>query len=335
MRPFLQAKATAFVKTELGTGPLRVLMVACEGAVSPPILAASPFGPFDLRPCGGLDAASERLAADRFDAVVVAARTVDARRLPVWPALSQAVAEPALLVLTTDEPGADLVMLLARRGVQDVLPISTDPVEALPRALRLAVERKVQDRLARKAYATDLLTGLPNQGQLIEHVNQLIALRQREPAPMAVLALRVEGLATTEARLGRESANVLRRKIGVRLRVGVRSSDVVASIGVDMFAVLLSKFQDPQDADRVAAKLAASLHPPFSVSGSDMAVAVAIGIAHYPYDGKDAATLLRRAVGLCASSQAQGRAGFASREERAPGALPSAANDDQGSDGTK
>ena len=39
-----------------------------------------------------------------------------------------------------------------------------------------------------------------------------------------------------------------------------------------------------------------------------MAVAVAIGIAHYPYDGKDAATLLRRAVGLCASSQAQGRA---------------------------
>ena len=196
-----------------------------------------------------------------------------------------------------------------------------------PPAVSLAIERKAQERLVRKAYATDLMTGLPNQSQLIEHVNQLIALREREPAPMALVALRIEGLASAEARLGGESANVLRRKIAVRLRVGVRASDVVASLGADSFAVLCPKFQDPQDAERVAAKLSAALHPPFSVSGSDVVVAVACGVAHYPQDGKDATVLLRRATGLAGSTLAQGRDGFANREG---GGSASAANDPPG-----
>jgi hypothetical protein len=37
---------------------------------------------------------------------------------------------------------------------------------------------------------------------------------------MALIVLRIEGLAATEARLGTESANVLRRKVAVRLRSG-------------------------------------------------------------------------------------------------------------------
>ena len=325
----LFCEATSVKTGSTTSPPLRVLMVTCGAATPPAIAPASPFGPFTLQACDGLDAAAQALSQGGFDAVLVAARTVDARRLLNWPALSLAATDPALIVLTTDEPGAELAVLLARRGVQDVLPLAIDAVDALPRALRLSIERKAQEQLTRKAYATDLKTGLPNQSQLIEHVNQLLALREREPAPMALVALRIEGLATAEARLGGESANVLRRKIAVRLRVGVRSSDVVASIGNDAFAVLLPKLQDPQDAERVAAKLASALHPPFAIAGSDVAIAVATGVAQFPHDGKDALALLRRASGLASSAQAQGRNGFVNREER-PGVAPAAANDDQG-----
>jgi diguanylate cyclase (GGDEF)-like protein len=298
----------------MSNAALRVLLVTGEGTTLPALAPASAFGPFDVHVSADLDSAAARLAIDHFDAIIIAMRTVDARKLLQWPALSQATLEPALIVLTTDEPGAGLATQLVRKGIQDVLPLSIDAVDALPRAVRLAVERKGQERLTRKAYATDLMTGLPNQSQLVEHANQLIALREREPAPMALLVLRVEGLAGAEARFGAESANVLRRKIAVRLRVGVRASDVVASLGIDSFAVLLPKFQDPQDADRVAAKLASALHPPFAMSGGEVSIAVACGVAHYPADGKDASTLLRRAAGLAASSQAQGRAGFGAAE---------------------
>lgn len=315
----------------MGSPVLRVLMVECAGAPLPAIAAASPFGPFEWVSCAGLDSAVQHLATEPFDAVLIAARTIDARGLLHWPALAQAVADPALLVLTTDMPGADLTLLLAQRGVQDVLPLSTDALEALPRALRLAVERKAQERVARKSYATDLMTGLRSQSQLIEHANQLLALREREPAPMGMLALRIEGLGAVQAMLGREALNALRRKIAVRLCMGVRASDVVASIGEDVFAVLLSKFQDPQDAERVASKLTASVYLPFALAGKEVSVSVAIGVALCPPDGKDAAALLRRAVGLAASAQAQGPAGPSDHPQRS-GSGPSgaAANDDQG-----
>ncbi len=298
---------------------LRVLMVAGPGAAVPSISAASAFGPFEFEPCDGLDEAAQRLAAGRFDAVLVAARTPDARKLLSWSALSQATSDPALLVLTVDEPGAELATLLVRQGAQDVLSLAIDPVDALPRAIRLAVERKSQDRLVRKAYATDLTTGLPNQSQLLEHLSQLIALREREPAPMALLALRLEGLGDAQARLGIEPARVVRRKIAVRLRAGLRASDVVASVGADAFAVLLPRFHDVRDAGHVAAKLALALRAPFMIAGQQVMLAAACGVAHYPGDGKDAAALLRRALGLAASAPAEGAAAAYSQ--------PPAAND--------
>jgi GGDEF domain-containing protein len=143
---------------------------------------------------------------------------------------------------------------------------------------------------------------------------------------MVLLAVRIEGLATTEARLGRTAANALRRKVAVRLRVGLRAGDVVAALGPDLLGVLLPRVQDPHDAERVAAKLVLALKASFSLAGDEVTVAVAIGAAHYPRDGKDADLLLRRAIGLAAATQAVGRAGFADALERGT-CLPDAAND--------
>ena len=56
--------------------------------------------------------------------------------------------------------------------------------------------------------------------------------------------------------LGAESTNVLRREVAVRLRSGLRASDVVASIGADTFAVLLAWIDSPVEGSRVAGKLA-------------------------------------------------------------------------------
>jgi diguanylate cyclase (GGDEF)-like protein len=192
--------------------------------------------------------------------------------------------------------------------------------------LRLAVERKRLERAARKDYATDLSTGLPNHAQLLEHMTHLLALREREPAPMALLVLRIEGLSTTERALGSEAAQVLRRKLAVRLRAGLRASDVAASIGNDAFAVLLAWIDAPDDALRVAGKLALALQQPLRVAGQDQAVAVAVGVGQYPEHGRQTDELLRRAIGQATGSAPMGRAGFANRIERGGS---SAANDEE------
>ncbi|TXC65828.1 GGDEF domain-containing protein [Piscinibacter aquaticus] len=152
-----------------------------------------------------------------------------------------------------------------------------------------------------------MATGLPHRQQLVEHMSHLIALRERQPAPMAILVLRIEGIETAAARLGHEAANVLRRKIAVRLRAGVRASDVVASLGDDSYAVLLAALLAPGDAAHVGAKLLTQLRKPFQVAGQEVSVSAALGIALHLRDGAQPEALLARASALAAAAPAEGR----------------------------
>ena len=288
-----------------------------------PDLSTSAYGPFVVHEVPSFDELAAALGGQHYDAIVLRQTRPDGlRQLAGWAGLARAVLDAAVLVVAP-EPASAEALRLVQLGVQDVLPPHDAHPAALARAARLAVERKRLERTARKAYATDLATGLPNHSQLMEHMNHLLALREREPAAMALLALRVEGLAATESRLGTESANVLRRKVAVRLRSGLRASDVVASVGVDSFAVLLAWIDDAGSGERVAVKLAQSLQRPFTVAGQDVAVAVCVGVAQFPQHGKDADSLLRRALGQAGEGRALGRSGLS---PHAPGTA--AANDD-------
>lgn len=293
--------------------PLRLL---CVGTVAD--LSDSPWGPFEPRACADLDAAAAALRERGVDALCLAlASDADAQRLPQWAALAHATLDAAVVVVVPRATPA-LAQALLERGVQDVLAQADADAAALGRALRLGVARKALERAARKAYAIDLATGLPNHAQLLEHMTHLLALREREPAPMALLVLRVEGLTAVAAQLGVEAANVLRRKVAVRLRAGLRASDVVASIGSDAFAVLLAWIDEHASSRRVADKLATALQQPYAVAGSAASLAVAVGLADYPEHGRDAQALLRRAVGQASSVASLGADGQARRAELAP-----------------
>lgn len=292
--------------------PIQLLFL---GATAPD-LSTSAYGPFVVTGVSSLEEVSHTLDAQSCDAIVL---TFDApagtTALGTWGGLSRAVLDAAVVVVAPEPDAADALRLL-RQGVQDVLPQREAGADAIARVVRLAVERKRVERVARKAYATDLSTGLPNHAQLMEHMTHLLALREREPAAMAVLAVRLEGLANTEARWGTEAANVLRRKAAVRLRSGLRASDVVASLGGDSFAVLLAWIDDSAAADGVATKLAQSLRRPFSVAGHELTLGVSVGVGQYPGHGKEADALLRKALAQAAGMAGSGPGGLAQRAER-------------------
>lgn len=290
-------------------------------------LADAPFGPFDLRRCANSIEALAKAQRDGASAVLVEAGA----GMAFIDAVVRSAADVAILVV---DPATDATASLGwwqwwQYGVQDVLAPADLGSASLPQRVRAAIERKRYERDTVKAhattYATDLETGLPHQQQLMEHISQLVALRERQPSPMALLVLRIEGLATTRARLGDPAAQVLRRKIAVRLRAGVRASDIVAALADDCYAVLLGAMLAAADAARVGAKLQLAMLEPFKIAGADVAVASALGIAQYPDDGSQPDALLRRAVGLAVSAPAQGRAGYANAAE---GGVTGAANDE-------
>ena len=228
------------------------------------------------------------------EAWVLALSAADAEGLAAWPALGSLCAESAVLVYTPALDAGSARSLLDA-GVQDVV-LQRDAA-SLPQRIALAVERKrLQSELV-KAHATDLRTGLPNRQQLIEHMSQLLALRERESRPVSLLVLRIDGLDGVEAGHGHEAANVVRRKVAVRLRAGVRASDVVASLGANVFAVLLSVMESQADTPRVIDKLVRAVREPFGVAGAQVGLSAAVGAAHFPQDGRQPETLLTHASG--------------------------------------
>ena len=260
------------------------------------------------------------LAGDQpYDAIVV-----DTSAVVVSADDVEAVAGRAALLAVVVEPDAEHALGWLRRGAEDVL----GPEELLGaggwRRVRFAAERRRRSDGREPAYATDPATGLPHRRQLLEHLSQLIALRERDPSPMAVLALRIEPPAGPGAEA---DLALLRRKVAVRLRAAVRASDVVAAIDADGFAVLLGSVLAPAEAVRVADKVARALGAPFTVGQEQRSVGVAIGIAHYPEDGHVADRLLRRALALAAVAPACNEAGPVALQD-ASGGLRAAANDE-------
>ncbi len=274
---------------------------------SPAILAAelgaTEWGRFKLQRCASLEEAALLLGEHPHDALLAALPSERAAGLTAWAALSHAVQEAAVLVLSPACP-APVALELLQRGVQDVVLQTQWGQHGLARSLRWAIERHRLDRSARKAYATDLDTGLPTRAQLLDHIHHLLALRQREPSPMALLVLRISGLSKVRERLGRESVNVLRRRLAVRLRAGVRASDVVVSLGSDSYGVLLASTEQPEDAERVALKLAAALQKPLHLAGQSLSVGARVGLSLYPGGAQDAETLLRQATNAAAHASA-------------------------------
>jgi len=123
--------------------------------------------------------------------------------------------------------------------------------------------------------------------------------------------LRIQGVPQAVTHLGGEAANVLRRKVAVRLRGGLRASDVVASLGTDLFAVMLGRVDMVADGEGVAAKLLRALEQPFVLAGRNCSLAAVAGLASYPVHGKEAKVLLQRATAQAAMLATVGEQGVA------------------------
>jgi GGDEF domain-containing protein len=272
----------------------------------------------------------EAATARENDVVLLHARDALAlAALPLRTGLAELAYDHAVVVAAAAADEAAEADLL-RLGIEAV--VDDHDEAALARALRHALVRKQYERAARTAYATDLATGLPHQAQLLEHMTQLLALREREVAPLVLIVLRIEGVAAAVARLGGDPTQIaalLRRKVAVRLRGGLRASDVVASLGPDLFAVLLGRVDAVTDGEGVAAKLLRAVsQQPFSVSGKVADLLAVYGLASYPTHGKDAATLLKRASAQAAGLATVGEQGVALTTVRSLAGAGGAANDE-------
>ncbi|MEJ2572464.1 MAG: EAL domain-containing protein [Gammaproteobacteria bacterium] len=155
---------------------------------------------------------------------------------------------------------------------------------------------RLRDRLRHQA-TTDSLTGLANRALWHDRVAQALAMARRTPAKHVVLmSLDLNRFKQINDSLGHPTGDLVLKQVANRLKDALRDSDTLARLGGDEFSVLLPAEEDERhSALTVSRKIQACFDAPFSVAGNELYLGVSIGIAAFPKDGRDGATLERHA----------------------------------------
>jgi diguanylate cyclase (GGDEF)-like protein/PAS domain S-box-containing protein len=168
-------------------------------------------------------------------------------------------------------------------------------------------ERKeAEQRILRLAYF-DTLTGLPNRQSFLERVDREIRRAQQSGRKLGVLFMDLDGFKNINDTMGHSAGDLILQWAADRLQHGLRPSDVVsratetagevefARLGGDEFTAMLMDVARPEDALVVAHRILKLMRRPFVLNGREVMLTTSIGIALYPQDGEDGATLLKHA----------------------------------------
>ncbi|MFC0253153.1 EAL domain-containing protein [Massilia consociata] len=166
-------------------------------------------------------------------------------------------------------------------------------------------QKQAEEALLRMANH-DALTGLPNRVLMQDRLGQAIMHAHRNGRQVALMFIDLDRFKHVNDSLGHDAGDALIVEIARRLSSSLRESDTVARQGGDEFVVVLPDLASEEDASTVACKLLENLFQPITLCGQEVFPSGSIGIAMYPRDGEDSATLLKCADSAMYGSKGQG-----------------------------
>jgi diguanylate cyclase (GGDEF)-like protein len=169
-------------------------------------------------------------------------------------------------------------------------------IPSIERELRNAeirkAARKAESHVYRLAYY-DPLTGLPNRNYFCERVDRQIAAQPDMSA--AVIFFDVDNFIRLNNSFGYAIGDRLMRQIASRLEECAGGQVLLARLGGDEFAMFAQGIAGRADIDALVQSVAGKFSQPFAHDSLEFDLAVSMGIAMYPADGKDATALIANA----------------------------------------
>lgn len=173
----------------------------------------------------------------------------------------------------------------------------------------ISERKRHQEELERQANH-DMLTGLPNRILLGDRVEQGIARAARLGYYLTVVFIDLDNFKFINDSLGHGAGDELLKEIANRLRHCVRTSDTVARLGGDEFVLLLGDHFRASTVISQLRRVLAEIGRPVMLSGREFHVGASLGVAMYPGDGEDPASLLKHADTAMYAAKNRGRNNF-------------------------
>jgi diguanylate cyclase (GGDEF)-like protein/PAS domain S-box-containing protein len=168
--------------------------------------------------------------------------------------------------------------------------------------------QRSEDRIAHMA-RHDALTDLPNRMLLLEQLNHEIK-RVKRGECLAVLCLDLDQFKSVNDALGHHIGDELLKLVSERLRGCTRELDVVARMGGDEFAIIMTQMEQAADAATLSKRIRDSVIKPYQIEGHQIVTDISIGISVAPMDAVESDELLRNADMALYDAKADGRGTF-------------------------
>ena len=141
----------------------------------------------------------------------------------------------------------------------------------------------------------DHLTKLPNRFLFRDRVSQMICLSERTNNTLAVIFLDIDAFKAVNDTIGHDGGDALILRLAEQLTKYLRKSDTVARFGGDEFLILLSNLPSIDVIPKIVKKTLRIFDKPFVINEQEFFITASAGISVYPYDGKDADSLVKNA----------------------------------------
>jgi diguanylate cyclase (GGDEF)-like protein len=178
---------------------------------------------------------------------------------------------------------------------------------------------RVRRQLAKLA-DHDALTGLANRRHFEYQLARLVGMG----TPFALLFIDLDRFKQVNDTHGHSAGDCLLQSVADRLRSAVRSSDLVARIGGDEFAVLQSSQGTAESARALATLINGDMAAPFEIRGQQLQIGASIGIHLSNGSDSDAAAILNNADNALYLVKRSGGGGFSFAKPAAQGSLRNA-----------
>ena len=188
-------------------------------------------------------------------------------------------------------------------------------LEAAVHLCSLALTRESTKQQIRQLAFYDALTKLPNRSLLLAKADQALATARRNNAPVAVVFIDLDRFKHVNDSLGHAAGDDLLRQVAERIGRTRRQADIAGRLSGDEFVLILPDC-DARHATDIVERLLTQLALPVELGTSRVQCSASMGVAMFPHDGVDIATLMQRAdmAMYQAKSQQRGRFAFFSHE---------------------
>jgi diguanylate cyclase (GGDEF)-like protein/PAS domain S-box-containing protein len=143
----------------------------------------------------------------------------------------------------------------------------------------------------------DRLTGLPNRNLFFDRLQHSLDKAARRGEHSALLFVDLDNFKPINDGLGHAMGDLLLMQVADRLRACTRKQDTVSRLGGDEFTVIAEDLRVSSDelVGATAERIIEALAMPFDLGGHEASLSASIGIAFYPKDGSDVASLMKSA----------------------------------------